>query len=293
MPSMRAGAPTRKIRRARSARRSGATEAAFSGLLGIVGCARLPGVPAGPITGPAVRLSTAVAYTHVPATVEIHEPEGEPRAFDANTGVHDGPWLPIPLRLAGRVSLARWMDIGGDVGWVEKGLQLRAGPLDARRSLPWGVELEWRTEDSSSDDDATLHGHTYRARFEAYPALPLGSSQPGLPHAFGVVTAGISSGTRLLSPLMPPRFDRNGESTIGIPLTALRRETRLELGLGLHWLSLPTFFTVMLMPWVGLDRGNLRGVSCENCTPLELDRMDGSWGLSIALSSGVVLGPQP
>ena len=56
-----------------------------------------------------------------------------------------------------------------------------------------------------------------------------------------------------------------------------------------HCLDMRFYGSAMRFPHV---QGGFRDVSCVDCAPFDPARIDGGWGLSIALSTGVVLGPE-
>lgn len=266
--------------------------AALVASLAASGCALMPGVPAGPIPGVGARLGGTFAHAYGAADVAIREPSGERTEVRGNAALSpayglDGPVL-TPLRLGARVTPTRWLELGADAGILDLGLQLRAGPLDAARAVPWGVELEWRTGHGRFDSGFVERRRSYRARVEVYPALPLGGAAAD---AFGVIAAGASTGRELLQPLLPPRFDEYGEHFNGIPLEVLRDEARLELAVGAHWLWPVAFLSAVVMPWFTLNDGGVRALGCQDCTPIELESVQSAWGFGIALSGGLVLGP--
>src|SRR5215510_4917643 len=108
--------------------------------------ALIPGVPAGPISAPGLRLGTSYSYAHAPGTVHAVAPSDEPVTVHDNSAMLWGRSISIfPAGLAFRVAPQQWFDMGVDLGIRESGIQLRAGQLAASRAVPWGVELEWRT----------------------------------------------------------------------------------------------------------------------------------------------------
>jgi hypothetical protein len=113
--------------------------------------ALIPGVPAGPISKPGLRLGTSYSYAYAPGTVHGVDGDASDRAaprvtVHGNSAMLWGNTISIfPAGLAFRVAPLQWFDMGVDLGIRESGVQLRAGQLAASRTLPWGVELEWRT----------------------------------------------------------------------------------------------------------------------------------------------------
>lgn len=258
------------------------------------GCALIPGVPVGPSHGPSVRLGVTSGYAYGHASVQLSELE-RTRRLTVNSASYGGNLpSPLPQRLTARFSTGPWLDVGADLGWTSRGLQLRGGPLHVARRLPLGVELEWRSGSSSdvADDALIDRARVVRARFELYPPLPLGRAEDGWPRGFGVIAAGMSHGEQLLSLSLPREYNSPDDALFGsyrsAAMNVLRTETRAELALGVHWRSLPVTGALVLLPWITLaQRG--REVSCPECTPVELEQLSASWGIALALDAGVLL----
>jgi hypothetical protein len=269
----------------REARSSTATFlAAFLGC----SCALIPGVPAGPISAPGVRAGLGYAYAYAPAHASVREPSGASRTLRGNSAMFgaDNPSPFVPVRLGLRVAPRPWLDLGLDLGLLESGLQVRGGPLEASRELPWGVELEWRTGlTAAGDDNGIAHGHNVvRLRAEAYPALPFGRSESGAAYGYGVLGLGASTGTQLLSMnRIPDDFNVVMEYPSGPSASALRWETRLEAALGLQLLYLPQVYTLVFLPWLTVQRGGPRVPECIGCT-LQVLGIDSRWGFGLALT---------
>jgi hypothetical protein len=189
----------------------------------------------------------------------------------------------FPLRAMLRASPAPFIDVGADIGWVDAGLQLRAGPLAAGRKLPWGVELEWRTGQLGAySRDAIRRVRVYGARVEGYPAL---GAFRGL-DVYGALTLGASTGTRGHSMWVTGLPDLStGEERASLDVA--REETRLELSVGVHARGKPMAITVALMPWFALDEGRVRETECTSCE-LELDGFGAAWGFGLVASGSLV-----
>lgn len=255
----------------------------------LAGCAQLPGVPVGPSVGPSVRVGMTAGYAYGPATARLRGPGGTWQQ-EGNAANHGSRFpSPLPQRLTARFSTGSWLDVGADIGWTDRALQLRAGPLHAARPLPGGVELEWRVGSTSTfaQDAVVERAQALRARVELYPPLPFGRTEDGLPRAFGVLAAGMSQGRHLLT-LAEYGADLQSffYSNAGL-MKVLRTETRLELALGLHWRSLPVTSTLVLLPWLTVGRRQAE-VSCTDCVNVELERLSASWGVALAVDAGVL-----
>jgi len=257
----------------------------------VTGCALVPGVPAGPIVAGA-RLGGTVAYAYAPARAEATE-AGPAIDLRGNGAIYGGTFSPwVPLRLAGRVRLVDFADVGVDASPIEVGLQLRAGPLAASRALPWGVELEARTgiEKLQPSHASLYEKRTYRVRAEAYPPLQFDADASDLPTSFGVLSLGVSTGTQLVSlTAVPERYRDSGEELgLATSISGLREETRLEGVVGIQWLGSSAAHTLVLLPWIALHQGALRRDECFGCY-LDLLAVDSAWGFGLAFSTQLLL----
>lgn len=251
---------------------------------GATGCALIPGAPAGPLSTRGIRVGATYAYAYAPASAETVQPSGAPYTLRGNSEMFRGPVPFLPLRAMVRANPTSFLDVGADIGWMDAGLQLRAGPLDKRNDLPWGVELEWRTgQNSFFNYESAQSARVYRARFEMYPAF----GNLGTLDAFGVVTLGVSTGTRPHYMAVPAPFDTIQEGPIPPSLDVSRSETRLEMSLGVHGRGKPVAFTVALQPWLGLHQGAVRDASCSGCS-LEFRSLDVDWGLGVIAGGSLV-----
>jgi hypothetical protein len=250
------------------------------------GCALVPGVPAGPLGGRGIRAGVTYAYAYAPASAETTTPSGAPYTLRGNSEMFRGA-LPsfVPLRAMVRANPTSFLDVGADIGWMDAGLQLRAGPLDRHSRLPWGIELEWRTGQTTYfDDPLARRARAYRARLELYPAL----GTFGYLDAFGVLTLGVSTGTRLHYVWgVPAAFDTAQEGPFPAGLLVSRDETRLEASLGAHGSGKMLAVTVALQPWLGLHQGAVRGATCDTCS-LEFQSLDVDWGLGLVAGGSLV-----
>lgn len=254
-------------------------------LIGAPGCALVPSVPAGPIGGPSVRLGATGAFAYAPAKAQTVHGAGEPYTLRSNSAMFGGLLPFFPIRAMLRAAPATFLDVGADVGWMDAGLQLRAGWLDARRKLPLGLELEWRTGEGAIFNDELVHQtRIYRARGELYPKL----GQWAAMDMFAVFTLGISTGTMFHFMFVPAAFDQSFEGPTHVGLGAVRPETRLEVSLGVHGKGRWNAFTVALMPWLALYEGRVTRATCDLC-PLELRELSSPWGVSIVASGSFVL----
>ncbi len=253
------------------------------------GCAIGPSVPAGPIAGPGIKASGTWGYSYTPVTgTEVDYDQNQSEDLTMNAGQYLSP--PVgPMRLSARASAATWLDVGYDVGWLDQAFQLRGGPLDLKRAVPFGLQLEYRiagllNEPKGTEDAAPI----VSVRLEAYPRLFERS------HAVGnlVLALGASLGDQYFSiDEMPERFnydpeDREGGVVNGPEVNFYRRELRLEGFFGAHVRLRRGTLTAVLAPHVvlvgpGTDR------CAETCSSLSSNAVH-QWGLSLLISPGVV-----
>jgi hypothetical protein len=253
----------------------------------LCGCAAalIPGVPAGPITAPGLRLGTGYSYAYAPATANAANPVRGVTVHD-NSAMLWGKTISIfPGGPAFRVALHDWLDVGVDLGIRESGVQVRAGQLAASRAVPWGVELEWRTGSYFYQPGVLYtHRNIVRLRAEAYPTLPFARSASGTA-GYGVLALGVSTGTQLLTVNhVPDQFVESSafDFVAGPAFDELHWETRLEGALGVHLATKPGGYTLVFMPWWKLQQGAPIATDCSGCN-LDIESIESSWGFGVAL----------
>jgi len=145
----------------------------------VAGCALTAPVPGGPVrTNRVTQLqpSWAVAYGRASANVGGARVSGNGQTFGGPT-----PWgAPIPIRLGLRQALGSAIEASGDWGWVDAGLELRAGSPEGAWLIPMAISVGLRSGSilaiPSSDSGGVgiaLKQGTYerRLRVEAYPEM--------------------------------------------------------------------------------------------------------------------------
>src|SRR5262245_42333594 len=136
-------------------------------------CAAAPPGPRGPLMGPGVEAALDYAFAYGP---------GEATLADGTSasGGADYYWSPIaifPRRLEGRLSPLKWFDIGGQIGAIGGGADVRVG-LPAADDIPVALNLTAGFE--TGEAGFMKETKALRAkwiRLEAYPRVPL--STPG------------------------------------------------------------------------------------------------------------------
>jgi hypothetical protein len=248
-----------------------------------IGCALVPGVPAGPIRSPGVRAGVAYAYAYGRASAAGREVSGEPYVLRRNSAMFRGMAPFFPIRALLRASPATFMDIGLDLGWTDAALQLRAGQLDARHRWPWAIELEGRSGKYSPFEGGVQRARVVRARAELYPALGTAGKMDG----FGVLTLGVSTGRQFHYMFAPQSDDVETDGLIPSALEVTRVETRLEASFGVHGRVPRAAFTIALQPWLTVDARRPDGSTCQSCS-LELERLSAPWGVALVASGNLV-----
>ena len=154
-----------------------------AGCLGAA-CAAAPAGPRGPLVGPGVEAAADLSYAYG---------HGEATLTDgtATTGGADNFWrgaTVFPRRLEGRLSPLKWMDVGGQLGWIDGGADARVG-LPAFDGWPVAVNLAAGFATGSLGPFKDTKAQRSRwLRLEAYPRVPLAEN------AFLVLALGLNTG---------------------------------------------------------------------------------------------------
>ncbi len=243
------------------------------GLFGLMGCAAAPAGPRGPLLGPGVEVATDLSYAfgHGEATL----PSGSRVAGGADTF-----WSPVtvlPRRLEGRLSPIHWLDVGGEIGWLGGGIEVRVGRRAIEgRSLALNLAGGLETGEVGPFKD-TKPTNSQWIRLEAYPAwaLPADDARTRL-----VLALGFNFG-RFYHELSYPRSAATVADGLSAPsaLQLIRRETRLETSIGL-FRQRGRFGSVLFTvnPYFVLKAGD-PSVPCDGCDPLAAYRE--RWGIVV------------
>jgi hypothetical protein len=134
----------------------------------------------------------------------------------------------LPQHLEVRLAPVGWMDVGADVGWLDAGTDLRLGvPAEKGRIFAGHFAGGIRTG-RLSIANATRDNGSYWGRFEAYPLVAGDTGRL-------LLSIGVSSGLfyHELELREPEDDDYEG---VGLPnFHIVRKETRLETGIGYHF----------------------------------------------------------
>jgi hypothetical protein len=253
----------------------------FLGVLGLVslGCAAAPAGPRGPLMGPGVKLATdwslALSYARL-------ERENESDL----EGTSDHYWLNLPLpprRVELRVSPVSWADMGGDIGWLDGGLDVRVG-IPARRGERWAgnVALGMRSGEAGPFKD-TKRTRSYWARTELYPLLS--ESKGGMRTSRrGVFSLGIDVGAFYHQLDRSPTESEKNEDGLGFHAVQLiRDEMRIEAAAGIVLLNERSSVLIALEPYLAFDLETDSG-SCAVCA-----RYHQSTGIVLVIDAALFL----
>jgi hypothetical protein len=246
-------------------------------VLAVEGCASAPPGPRGPLMGPGIEVATDWSYAYGP---------GEATVADGSTskGGADYYWSSFaifPRRLEARLSPIKWVDIGGQIGWLGGGADIRVG-LPALEGTPVAFNLAAGFETGEAGFfKETKPLRSRWLRLEAYPLVPL----PGRKNRL-VLAAGVNFG-QFHHELPDPRpqvgfSDAWGPSDV----QTIRSETRVETSIGLF---LPARFASALItvsPYYVIDAGTPR-MDCDACTIAVYKQ---SWGVVLVSRFALRLG---
>lgn len=233
-------------------------------------CAAAPPGPRGPLLGRGIEIAGDYSYAHG---------QGDAVLTDGKTssGRADNYWgnaTVLVRRLEARVSPIDWLDLGGQVGWLDGGAEVRAG-LPALHGWPVPISLAagFLTGRAGPAKD-TRAQHSRWLRLEAYPHL----AGP-LPDVFLVLSCGLDTGDFYHE--VPDPEPQGLAFDAPVPqgqLQLLRHEQRLETSVGIFVLPRGRVASIMLTvsPYFVLDQGMARRV-CDDCMPAIASYRQG-WG---------------
>jgi hypothetical protein len=245
----------------------------------LAGCASAPPGPRGPLLGPGIEVATDYSYAYGAGSVEL--PDGT-----RSSGSADNYWSALtilPRRLEGRLSPVKWLDIGGQLGWLDSGADLRVGvPAAPERSWAFDLAAGFDTGRGGLFED-TKPTRSRWLRLEAYPSLP----NPQL-HTRLVLAAGADFGT-FLHQLGDPRPQTTFSDGWGpAAIQVVRTETRLEGSVGVFvYPGVVGSFMLTINPYVTVDSGAPE-TSCHACQPIASYAED--WGIVLVMRLALRVG---
>jgi hypothetical protein len=245
------------------------------------GCALTGTAPGGPLhagTATEIQPSWAFAYGPGTATVGGARVTGNAESYGGNTA----ELVPAPMRIGLRQSLGSAVEVSGDIGWLDSGVEARAGTPGGGGAFPFAIAAGVRRGPFPFDlGEKTLSGH---ARFEIYPDISRahdGSLRLTL-------AAGLGVGSFTHSLTLPDSYLSTGGDVPSFePFGAIvvRPEARIELGVGIHVFGAHGGVGATLLPWVVVAHGAPTKATCSDCafiaTPSDYSQ---SWGVSLVIT---------
>jgi hypothetical protein len=194
-----------------------------------VGCAAAPPGPRGPLTEAGARF--AVDWSVAAGSARLQRP-GKPEV--SSSADYFGVNFPLPpRRLEARLAPVSWADVGGDIGWLDGGVDVRFGLPSAKgRFVAANLALGMRSGQPGVVPE-TNSTYSYWARLEAYPLLSERSDELGVRESHrGVLALGLNGG--VFSHQVPLPWDSGSEPGDGNYSTfqVRRRELRVEAAVG-------------------------------------------------------------
>ena len=239
----------------------------------VAACAAAPAGPRGPLVGPGVEAAMDWSFAYGPGSGTVAD--GTPTSGGADN--YWGPETIFPRRLEARLSPIKWMDLGGQIGWLDAGADVRVG-LPAFNGWPLAFDLAAGFASGSPGVVHDTKGQRSRwLRLEAYPRL--GGS---LPDIFLVLALGLNVGDfyhQLPDPQPVATVDEIGPSIV----TLLRHETRLETSVGMFLAGRPHAgsFLLSINPYFVLHAGPPVS-TCTMCAA-DLASYSQGWGLVVVM----------
>ena len=156
----------------------------------------------------------------------------------------------VPRRLEARLSPLPWMDVGGQIGWIGGGAELRLGlPATPERLLAFNLATGFESG-KAGPFWGTKKARLHWVRAEAYPAIPRLRGQMRL-----IFAAGLGWGD-YYHELDDPHPDELVGDGLAPSIVVVRRETRLETAVGAFgYVGTRAVALFTINPYVVLDSG--------------------------------------
>jgi len=235
------------------------------------GCAAAPPGPRGPLLGRGVQVAGDFSYAYGHGAVVLDDGK-------TSNGRADNYWgdpTVLVRRLEAHLSPIDWLDLGGQIGWLDGGAEARAG-LPALQGWPVPINLAagFLTGRAGPAKD-TRGQRSHWLRLEAYPHL----SGPR-PELFLVLAAGLNSGD-FYHQVPDPGPAVALDSPVPDFLPVVRHERRLETSAGVFLLPGGRMASIMLTisPYFVLDDGMPHRV-CGDCAPAVSSYRE-RWGMVV------------
>jgi hypothetical protein len=229
--------------------------------------------------------SWAVAYGPASANVGGTRVTGSGQTYNGKTG----QGTIVPLRVGVRQTLGGVVEASGDIGWLDSGVELRAGTPGGAGAFPVAVTAGFRSGRFAFNlGEKTYEG---RLRFEVYPDLS--RANDGSKRL--MLAAGASTGTFAHSLTLPDSFQSQGGDAPDFDTASVivvRPETRLELAIGFSLRGPRGGVTFALVPWILLHAGAPTKEVCSSCigfpAPAATD-FSQSWGAALVVSPSLAV----
>jgi len=231
------------------------------GLLALC-CVAAPPGPRGPLRGAGIEgaFDMSLALNSAQAVRE------DGTTVSGSSDHYSSDFAVVPRRLELRLSPIDWMDIGGDIGWLDGGLDFRLGVPDyPSRVFAGNVAIGIRSGQPGFFRDTQPARSTW-ARLEAYPLV-------GAPDQRLLLSIGAHTGTFY--------HELGGAGVFGDWATqVMRREVRIEGGFGFFTARYAGSLLLALEPYVVVDSGAALASGCPGCDTV---RYHQDWGCVLVL----------
>jgi hypothetical protein len=243
-------------------------------LLVISGCALTPPIPGGPLrSGTYTAAQTTWAYAYGPARASQGGQQISGNGQMIGRGDPIGSAVPVSVGI--RQALTTHAELAADYGFLNSGVELRAGTAAAESRWPGAISLQARSSQLAVGVSDNHPGPTYelRLRLEAYPEWVSAQKR-------WMFSLGVSHG--VFEHSIPGPAAQGGDvPDLDARFVVARRETRLEFGIGFDLQVPRAELRFAVLPWVVLGSGATTAPCQPGCAPIDFSQ---SWGLSILFS---------
>lgn len=250
------------------------------------GCVMAPSIPGGPLQGTGISGNVATGYEVARGTATLAASRG--RTARITDGEADGfNGLLVPTRLGGRVGIVDWVDVAGDAGWGDGGVEARVGLPEGSRPLPVALAMGYRSGAWGLAHGTNQFLRETRARIEAYPRLLLKGSV-----RLHLVTAlGVSVGNRYHVVTLPePYANRPGVDSGPSLIEFTRDETRVEAAIGIELRRRALVASFVALPYATVAGASIAHDAC-GCWPWHLAAYEQGVGAAFFATIGFSLTP--
>jgi hypothetical protein len=202
------------------------------------------------------------------------------------TGSTDHYWTNVPIvprRLELRLSPVSWADIGGEIGWLDGGVDARFGiPAEPGAFVAGNIALGARSGQAGPFKD-TKRTYGAWARTEFYPLLDETRTGKLRKSHRGVLALGLDVGAFYHQIYEPPGRDDPNEGLGFSAKQLIRDEARIEAAVGYVLLNERASVLAAVEPYLAFDLGT-DSASCSLCS-----RYTQSWGVVLVFNAAFFL----